>query len=52
MFSKGEIYCYAQNMNRYWEMAAVQPHLLLSDLQQIIDSSLPNKKLHFYQKVE
>lgn len=52
MFSNGEIYCYAQNMNRYWEMAAVQPHLLLSDLQQIIDSSHPNKKLHFYNKVE
>jgi len=52
VYSKGEIYCYANDMNRFWELSAVQPDLVLSDLQQIIDKFNSNKKLHFYKKVE
>jgi len=52
VYSKGEIYCYAYDMNRFWELSAVQPDLVLSDLQQIIDKFNSNKKLHFYKRVE
>ena len=52
VYSKGEIYCYAYDMNRFWEMSAIQPDLVLSDLQQIIDKFNSNKKLHFYKRVE
>jgi len=52
VYFKGEIHCYAYDMNRFWEMSAVQPDLVLSDLQQIIDKFNSNKKLHFYKRVE
>ena len=52
VYFKGEIYCYAYDMNRFWELSAVQPDLVLSDLQQIIDKFNSNKKLHFYKRVE
>jgi iron complex transport system substrate-binding protein len=52
VYSKGEIYCYAYDMNRFWELSAIQPDLVLSDLQQIIDKFNSNKKLHFYKRVE
>lgn len=45
-FYKDSIYCYTANTNKYWELAAVHPDWLLSDLHSIAIGK--PKKLHFY----
>lgn len=45
-FYKKAIYCYTAQTNKYWELAAMHPDLLLSDLSQIAKRQV--KKLHFY----
>lgn len=40
------IYCYTSRTNKYWELAAVHPDWLLTDLSQIANRQV--KKLHFY----
>ena len=50
-FQNGKIYCYSNDLNKFWELSAVQPHLLLADLYSI--SSIPSpKKLHFYKELK
>jgi iron complex transport system substrate-binding protein len=50
-FNERYVFCYSRNLNKYWELAPIQPHLVLSDYINIIQNdNLEN--LYFYQKVE
>ena len=50
-FQNGKIYCYSNDLNKFWELSAVQPHLLLADLYSI--SSIPSpKNLYFYKELK
>jgi len=51
-YKKGEIACYAFNMNRFWEESAVNPHLLLQDLYLMNLSDFSPEKLTFYRLVK
>jgi iron complex transport system substrate-binding protein len=44
------VFCYSQRMNKYWELAAIEPDKVLSDFVQIFYSK-GKEKLYFYQKV-
>ncbi len=47
------IYDYSQNINKYWELSASEPHHILSDLIQIFHSNtLDVNLLYFYKKLE
>lgn len=51
-FKAREVYCYSNNSNFFWEMGAVQPHKVLSDIIQITHPELNLKdKLYFYSKL-
>lgn len=49
-FNNGKIYCYSHDVNKFWELSAVQPHLVLADLYSIITVNSP-KNLHFYKEL-
>jgi iron complex transport system substrate-binding protein len=47
------IYDYSQNINKYWELSASEPHHVLSDLIQIFHvNPLDSKLLYFYKKLD
>lgn len=49
---KNNTYCYSHNSNKFWELSAIEPHHLLSDIVQVSHPSKANKKtLYFYKKV-
>lgn len=49
-FTAGKIYCYTHDANKFWEMNAVQPHLILEDYRRIFtQQDLEN--LYFYKEV-
>jgi len=50
-FQNGKIYCYSNDLNKFWELSAVQPHLLLADLYSISSRPSP-KNLHFYKELK
>ncbi len=51
-FKTDEIYCYSHNMNHFWEMGAIEPQKVLSDLIQIVHRGKVEKKnLYFYRKI-
>ncbi|MFN5415656.1 MAG: ABC transporter substrate-binding protein [Flavobacteriia bacterium] len=51
-FKTNNIYCYSHNMNHFWEMSAVEPQKVLSDLIQILHPNETSKKnLYFYKKI-
>ena len=51
-FSKGKTFCYSPNMNLFWEMSAIEPHHVLSDLLRILHPELIQKnEMYFYQKL-
>ena len=46
------VFCYSKNMNYYWEMSAIQPHHVLSDIIQLLHPDVKlQKKLYFYQNI-
>lgn len=46
------IYCYSHEMNKFWEMSAIEPDFLLADFIHIFHPEFePNSALHFYQKL-
>ena len=46
------VYCYSNNMNYYWEMSAIQPQHVLSDLIQLLHPEVKlQKKLYFYKNI-
>lgn len=52
LINSQNIYCYSHNMNYYWEMSAIEPHLVLKDLIRIFHPDLlPQGKLYFYKTV-
>lgn len=51
-FQKDKVYSFAHDMNNYWENAAIEPQLVLSDLIQIFhEGKLGAVPLQFYRKV-
>jgi iron complex transport system substrate-binding protein len=49
---KKKVYCYSKNMNKYWEMSAVQPHYVLSDLIHILHPEKSTAKhSYFYENI-
>jgi iron complex transport system substrate-binding protein len=50
-FSKSKIYCTAKNLNKFWELGAIQPHLILRDYYYIANG-INLDKLHFFSLVE
>lgn len=46
------IYCYSHEMNKFWEMSAIEPDFLLEDFIHIFHPDFePNAELHYYKKV-
>ncbi|MCJ8288596.1 MAG: ABC transporter substrate-binding protein [Crocinitomicaceae bacterium] len=44
------IYCYSHEMNKFWEMSAIEPDFLLADFIHIFHPDFePNSELHFYK---
>jgi iron complex transport system substrate-binding protein len=50
-FSKAKIYCSAKNLNKFWELGAIQPHLILKDYYYIAHG-MNTEKLHFFGLIE
>jgi len=48
-FKKNKVFCYSHNMNYFWEMSAVEPQKVLSDLISIRSGDPVN--LYFYKKL-
>lgn len=49
---KSQVYCYSKNQNYFWEMSAIEPHLVLSDLIRILHPSQEtNETLHYYSQI-
>jgi iron complex transport system substrate-binding protein len=47
-----KVYCYSPNMNKYWEMSAIQPHYVLSDLIRILHPEKSKAKhSYFYENI-
>jgi iron complex transport system substrate-binding protein len=43
------IYCYSNEMNKFWEMSAIEPDFLLADFIHIFHPEFkPESELHFY----
>ncbi len=50
VFSKGQIYCYTHDSNKFWELSAVHPDWLLADFRAL---AIGNKqKMYFYKAVK
>lgn len=53
LLSYQKIYCYSRNMNKYWELAAAQPHLILADYIHIFHPKVKEiTTFHFYQRID
>jgi len=50
-FSKAKIYCTARNLNKFWELGSIQPHLILKDYYYIANG-INLDQLHFFSPVE
>jgi len=50
-FSKAKIYCTANNLNKFWELSSIQPHLILKDYYYIANG-INLDQLHFFSPVE
>jgi len=50
-FSKAKIYCTAKNLNKFWELGSIQPHLILKDYYYIANG-INLEQLHFFSPVE
>jgi iron complex transport system substrate-binding protein len=49
---KKNVYCYSHEINRYWELSAIEPDHILSDLLQIFHPDTFNRfPLYFYRKL-
>ncbi|MDP4797435.1 MAG: ABC transporter substrate-binding protein [Crocinitomicaceae bacterium] len=44
------VFCYSSNMNKYWEMSAIQPHFVLSDLIRILHPEKSKAKHSYFYK--
>ncbi len=47
------IYCYSHEMNKFWEMSAIEPDFLLADFIHIFHPEFePESELHFYKVLD
>jgi iron complex transport system substrate-binding protein len=51
-YKERQIYCYSPTINRFWEMSAIEPHHVLSDLLAIFNPGTVKGKLYFYQQLK
>lgn len=51
-FKNNTIYDYSHNMHHFWEMSAVEPQKVLSDLLVIFHPETFKKQLYFYKKLD
>lgn len=49
-FQTGNVYCYSHNMNRFWELSAIEPDKMLEDQAKIFHSR-EQDSLYFYRKI-
>jgi iron complex transport system substrate-binding protein len=50
-FAKAKIYCNSKNLNKFWELGSIQPHLILKDYYYIANG-INLDQLHFFSPVE
>jgi iron complex transport system substrate-binding protein len=47
-----EVYCYSHQMNKYWELSAIEPDRFLSDLIHILSGKgKEEKEMYFYRNI-
>jgi len=47
-----EVYCYSHQTNKYWELSAIEPHHVLSDLIHILSGKgKEEKEMYFYRNI-
>jgi iron complex transport system substrate-binding protein len=49
-FKKNKVFCYSNNASYFWENSACYPHLLLRDINYILNNK--DEKLHFYSRLK
>ncbi len=47
-----KIYCYSKQMNKFWELSAIEPHHVLSDLIAIFHHKTDKQPLYFYSNIK
>jgi iron complex transport system substrate-binding protein len=51
-YKENNVFCYAEKMNYFWEMSAIEPQFVLSDLIRILHPEIKQKgTFHFYSKL-
>ncbi len=51
-FNQGSIFCYAHDLNKFWEQSALKPDIVLRDLIRIKQGNTAKSKLYFYREVK
>ena len=52
-FKKNNVYCYSKEGNNFWEMSAIEPHKVLSDIIQLTHPEMHlEKPLYFYSQLK
>lgn len=51
-FTKGSIFCYSHDLNKFWEQSALMPDILLRDLIRIKQGNSADATLYFYREVK
>lgn len=52
-FKKNNVYCYSRKGNNFWEMSAIEPHKVLSDIIQVTHPEMHlEKPLYFYSQLK
>lgn len=47
-----KVFCYSPNMNKFWELSAIEPQRVLSDLIRILHRDIKmNNTLYFYKNI-
>lgn len=51
-FTKGSIFCYSHDLNKFWEQSALMPDIVLRDLIRIKQGNSADATLYFYREVK
>jgi hypothetical protein len=51
-FTKGLIFCYSHDLNKFWEQSALMPDIVLRDLIRIKQGNSADAMLYFYREVK
>lgn len=49
-FKKGNVFCYSHDMNRFWELSAIEPDKMLEDQIKIFHGGILDS-LYFYRRI-